>query len=86
MLTGRDCFGTEVVALRPQGRSHEEGTTLPEILRKEGFNTTCVGFTGNPSSRGFSKYLDYTGLGDWSERPLRKAELLNDMALPRWIG
>ncbi len=82
MLTGRDCFGTEVVALRHKGGLTKKVTTLPEILRKEGFNTTCVGFTGNPSSRGFSKYLDYTAWGDWSERPLRKAELLNDMALP----
>ena len=82
MLTGRDCFGTEVVALRHKGGLTEKVITLPEILRKEGYETTCVGFTGNPSSRGFSKYLDYTAWGDWNERPLRKAELLNEVALP----
>ena len=82
MLTGRDCFGTEVVALRHRGGLTEKVITLPEILQEEGYDTTCVGFTGNPSSRGFSKYLDYTAWGDWNERPLRKAELLNEVALP----
>ena len=33
MLTGRDCFGTEVVALRHQGGLTKKVKTLPEILR-----------------------------------------------------
>src|SRR6187455_3816013 len=32
MLTGRDCFGTEVVALRHQGGLTKKVKTLPEIL------------------------------------------------------
>ena len=37
MLTGRDCFGTEVVALRHQGGLTEKVTTLPEILASQGY-------------------------------------------------
>src|SRR5450759_2872553 len=58
MLTGMDVFSTQVVALRHKGPLRPEIKTLPEIMREAGYNTTCVGFTGNPSSRGFSKYLD----------------------------
>ncbi|HCK11548.1 sulfatase-like hydrolase/transferase [bacterium] len=82
MLTGMDCFSTEVVALRHQGGLTKKVKTLPEILRKEGYNTTCVGFTGNPSSRGFNRYENYAAWGSWDQRPLRKAELLNDIAIP----
>ena len=82
MLTGMDCFSTEVVALRHQGGLTKKVKTLPEILKKEGYNTTCVGFTGNPSSRGFDKYLNYPAWGSWDQRPLRKAELLNDVTIP----
>ena len=83
MLTGRDCFGTQVVALRHKGGLTRKVRTLPEILRKEGYNTTCVGFTGNPSSRGFSRYLSYEQVwGPWEKRPLRKAEELNKVAVP----
>ena len=82
MLTGMDCFSTEVVALRHKGGLTKKVKTLPEILKKQGYNTTCVGFTGNPSSRGFGKYLDYAAWGSWEQRPLRKAELLNDVTVP----
>ena len=82
MLTGMDCFSTEVVALRHQGGLTKKVKTLPEILRKEGYNTTCVGFTGNPSSRGFNRDENYAAWGSWDQRPLRKAELLNDIAIP----
>ncbi|HTE21214.1 MAG TPA: sulfatase, partial [Armatimonadota bacterium] len=82
MLTGMDCFSHEVVALRHQGGLTEKVRTLPELLKEQGYNTTCVGFTGNPSSRGFDKYLDFKGWGSWDERPSRKAENLNDVALP----
>ena len=57
MLTGLDCFSTSVVALRHKGGLPKKIRTLPEILRKDGYNTSCVGFSGNPSSRGFDKYL-----------------------------
>ena len=82
MLTGMDCFSTEVVALRHRGGLTPKISTLPEIVREAGYDTTCVGFTGNPSSRGFDKYLDYKAWGSWEENPLRKAELLNDVSLP----
>ena len=59
MLTGHDCFSTSVVALRHKGGLPDEVQTLPEILRPQGYNTSCVGFTGNPSSRGFDAYHDY---------------------------
>ncbi len=82
MLTGRDAFGTRVVALRHQGPLRAEVKTLPEILREAGYATTCVGFTGNPSSRGFDKYLDYPSWGSWNEGRSPKAESLNEVALP----
>jgi arylsulfatase A-like enzyme len=82
MLTGMDCFSTQVVALRHKGGLRPEVKTLPEILRERGYNTTCVGFTGNPGSRGFDKYLDYPSWGSWNEGRSPKAQNLNDVALP----
>jgi arylsulfatase A-like enzyme len=82
MLSGRDVIGTQVVALRHQGPFREEVPTLAEILRDEGYNTTCVGFTGNPSSRGFDTYLDYASWGSWNEGRSPKAQNLNEVALP----
>ena len=46
MLTGLDCFGTQVVALRHQGPLREDVPTAAEIFRNYGYNTTCVGFPG----------------------------------------
>ena len=82
MFTGLDCFGTGVVALRHQGTFAKGVKTLPEILRKEGYATTCVGFEGNPASRGFDKYLSYPGWGSWKEGRSPKAEKLNEVAIP----
>ena len=82
MLTGMDCFSTSVVALRHQGGLPEEIQTLPEILSKAGYNTSCVGFSNNASSRGFANYLDYSGWGSWAEGRSPKAENLNEVALP----
>lgn len=82
MLTGMDLFTTQVVALRHKGPMRAEVKTLPEILREQGYNTTCVGFTNNPASRGFDKYLDYAGWGSWNEGRSPKAENLNAVALP----
>jgi arylsulfatase A-like enzyme len=82
MLTGMDCFGTSVVALRHQGGLPDDLRTLPEILGSAGYNTTCVGFSGNASSRGFDQYLDYPGWGSWAEGRSPKAENLNEVALP----
>jgi arylsulfatase A-like enzyme len=82
MLTGLDVFSTQVVALRHKGGLRSEVTTLAEILKAEGYNTSCVGFTGNPSSRGFDTYLDYAGWGSWNEGRSPKAENLNAVAIP----
>ena len=82
MLTGRDCFGTQVVALRHKGGLRTDIRTLAEVLGGEGYNTTCVGFTGNPSSRGFQKYLDYAGWGSWNEGRSPKAQNLNEVTIP----
>jgi arylsulfatase A-like enzyme len=82
MLTGMDCFGTQVVALRHKGALRPEVKTLAEMLRDFGYNTTCVGFTGNPASRGFDTYLDYAGWGSWNEGRSPKAQNLNAVALP----
>ena len=82
MLTGLDVFSTQVVALRHKGGLRSEVSTLAEILKAEGYNTSCVGFTGNPSSRGFDNYLDYAGWGSWNEGRSPKAENLNAVAIP----
>src|SRR5436309_1647795 len=82
MLTGMDCFSTQVVALRHRGPLRPEVKTLPEILEEAGYATSCVGFSGNPASRGFDKYLNYTGWGSWNEGRSPKAENLNAVAIP----
>ncbi len=82
MLTGKDVFSTDCVALRHKGPLGEGVKTLPELLKKAGYNTTCVGFTGNPASRGFENYLDYKAWGSREEGCLRKAEALNEVAIP----
>lgn len=43
MLTGRDCFGTGCVALRHEGPLVGTVKTLPEILAREGYESTCIG-------------------------------------------
>ena len=82
MLTGMDCFGTQVVALRHKGPLRSEVKTLAEILRESGYDTTCVGFSGNSSSRGFDNYLDYAAWGSWAEGRSPKAQSLNDVTIP----
>lgn len=82
MLTGMDVFGTNVVALRHQGDIAPGVRTLAEVLKEEGYNTTCVGFKGNPASRGFDTYIDFPGWGSWNEGRSPKAENLNAVAIP----
>jgi arylsulfatase A-like enzyme len=82
MLTGMDLFSTQVVALRHKGPLRSEIVTLAEILRAERYNTTSVGFVGNPSSRGFDTYLNYQGWGSWNEGRSPKAQNLNDVTIP----
>jgi arylsulfatase A-like enzyme len=80
MFTGLDCFSNNTVALRHSGPV--EGATLAEILGEAGYSTTCLGFGGNPASRGFQNYLEFKGWGSWEERPSTKAGNLNDVAIP----
>lgn len=82
MFTGMDCFGTDVVALRHEGGLRQDLPTLAEILGAQGYATTCVGFSANPSGRGFKNYLDFTGWGSWAEGRSPKAENLNAVAIP----
>jgi arylsulfatase A-like enzyme len=82
MLTGMDVISTQVVALRHKGPLRPEIVTLAEILKEAGYNTTSVGFKGNPSSRGFDNYLSFAGWGSWNEGRSPKAENLNEVAIP----
>ncbi len=82
MLTGRDVFGTDVVALRHAGPLGDHVHTMAEVLDQQGYNTTCIGFSDNPSSRGFQTYLNYESwLPDESGRT-PKAHNLNEVAIP----
>jgi arylsulfatase A-like enzyme len=72
MLTGMDVVSTQVVALRHKGPLRLEVKTMAEVLGAAGYNTTCVGFGGNPSSRGFDKYLEFPGWGSWNEGRQRR--------------
>ena len=82
MFTGLDCFGMDVVALRHEGALRGDVRTLAEILGDEGYNTSCIGFSGNPASRGFQKYLDFSGWGSWNSGRSPKSENLNEVAIP----
>jgi arylsulfatase A-like enzyme len=82
MLTGMDVFGTDVVALRHQGPLGGHLQTMAELLGSEGYNTTCIGFTGNPSSRGFQTYLDYESWVPDESGRTPKAQNLNEVAVP----
>ncbi|MBN1352537.1 sulfatase [candidate division KSB1 bacterium] len=82
MLTGMDLFNTQVVALRHQGPLRPEIKTLPEILRESGYSTTCVGFRGNPASRGFDTYIDFEGWGSLKQGRSPKAQNLNKVTVP----
>jgi len=83
MLTGLDCFGTNVVALRHALGDYAPGVkTLPEVLNENGYNTTVVGFK-HFAARGFQNYLNYpSNWGSWEQGRSPKAESLNETALP----
>ncbi|HQE93970.1 MAG TPA: sulfatase [Anaerolineae bacterium] len=82
MLTGMDVFNTQMIALRHKGPLRPEVATLAEIVKEQGYNTTCVGFRGNPAARGFDTYLDYAGWGSWNEGRSPKADNLNAVTIP----
>lgn len=82
MFTGMDCFGTDVVALRHKGMLGDHVQTLAEVLGGEGYNTTCIGFSGNQASRGFQNYIDFGGWGAFEDGRSHKAENLNGVTIP----
>ena len=80
MLTGMDCFSTQIVALRHQGGMSKGLITLPQILANNGYNTTCVNYGG---FKGFDTHLSMAQTwGSYAEGRSRKAESMNDTALP----
>ncbi len=82
ILTGMDVMRHEMVSLTPKGPIDDGIRTLPELLREAGYVSYRVGFKGE-FFRGFDKYLAYDeGWVAWEDRPARKAENLNDTAIP----
>lgn len=81
MLTGMDCFSTQIVALRHKGEMREGVRTIQEILKEAGYATSVVGF-GGPSAKGFDTYINYEGWGAGPDGYARKAESLNAAAIP----
>lgn len=81
MVTGCDPFTTQIVSLRNKTKLPDEIPTLPEMLRGQGYESLVIGFDGN-WPRGFDKNLTSPAWGSWEERPLRKAENVNDVLFP----
>src|SRR5437763_17006356 len=68
-LTGMDCFSHQVVALRHQGGLTHRAKTPAETLKVQGHSTTCVGLSGNPSTRAVDHYLNFPGWRSGESRP-----------------
>lgn len=82
ILTGKDVMSTEMVALSPKGPIDSKIPLLPELLRPYGYASIRVGFGGD-FYRGFDRWLSYgEGWLAWEDRPARKAENLNEVAIP----
>ncbi len=82
IFTGMDVMTHEMVALSPKGPIAGEIKLLPELLREAGYVSYRVGF-GGEFFRGFDKMLGYNeGWLAWEDRPARKAENLNEVAIP----
>ncbi len=83
MFTGKDCFGTGVVALRHAGDLAPGTVTLAEVLKEQGYRSLCVGFENNPAVRGFDQYLQYESWHPDAETGRApKAEALTRAVLP----
>ena len=82
MLTGMDCFGTNVVALRHQGPLAPGVKNLPTVLGENGYTTTAIGYNC-AISVGCDNYLEYPiSWGSWAAGRSAKAESMNSVALP----
>ncbi|NLE14041.1 MAG: sulfatase-like hydrolase/transferase [Clostridiales bacterium] len=81
MLTGLDCFSTDIVALRHKGGLREDIKTLPEVLVENGYRTVNIGY-GN--YRGFQENLSYkSSWGSWAQGRSPKAASMNEVAIPK---
>ncbi len=82
IFTGMDVMSHEMVALSPKGPIDAGIKLLPELLREAGYASIRVGFGGD-FFRGFDKNVGYDeGWYAWEDRPARKAENLNAVAIP----
>ncbi|MBQ3141827.1 MAG: sulfatase [Clostridia bacterium] len=81
MLTGMDCFGTDIVALRHKGEMAAGVKNLGLILKEHGYTTTSIGCE-SPSVRGFDNYLKYEGWNAGEDGRAHKAESMNEVAIP----
>lgn len=81
MLTGRDVIATGQVGLQPLAPLDPTQPTLPEILRDHDYVSACIGFDGD-WYRGFDYYDTFAAWMSWEDRPARKAENMNEKALP----
>lgn len=86
IFSGMDVMTHEMVSLSPKGPIADEIKLLPELLREAGYASARVGF-GGEFFRGFDQYLKYDeGWYAWEDRPARKAENLNEVAIPALEG
>ncbi|MGC8669040.1 MAG: sulfatase family protein [Chthonomonadales bacterium] len=82
IFTGMDVMSHEMVALGPKGPIDPKIHLMPELLRELGYASVRVGF-GGEFFRGFDRMLSYDeGWRAWEDRPARKAENLNEVAIP----
>lgn len=79
MLTGMDCFSTDVVALRHQGKVAPHCKTLQQVLREAGYNTVSINYDQTPFERHLQAKVTW---GGWEQGRSRKAESLNEVAIP----
>jgi hypothetical protein len=87
MLTGMDCFGTQVVALRHKGPAPRQVPTLPEILRERGLQHHLRRLHRQPASRGFDKYIDLSRLGQLGTRAAApRPRTSTTSPSPNWSG
>jgi arylsulfatase A-like enzyme len=82
ILTGRDVMAHETVALQPKGPFDPAIRLLPEALKEAGYTCIRVGLHGD-LYRGFDRLDGYSeGWYRWEDRPARKAESMNEVAIP----
>ena len=67
MLTGMDVFGTDVVALRHEGPLGDARDDPGRGPRRAGLQHHLRRLQRQPASRGFQKYIDFSGWGSWKE-------------------